>query len=96
MARTLANSPEALLLDEPTSSMDATSERGMIARLKEALEPDQTLILSTHRNSTLSLVNRLVVIDRGAIVADGPKDQVLADLARRTAANQAARNQLPL
>ena len=96
LARALLNRSRVLFLDEPTSSMDATSERGMIARLKEALEPDQTLILSTHRNSTLSLVNRLVVIDRGAIVADGPKDQVLAELTRRTAANQAARNPMPL
>jgi ATP-binding cassette subfamily C protein LapB len=68
----------------------------MIARLSEALDPDQTLILSTHRNSTLSMVNRLVVIDRGAIVADGPKEQVLTELTRRAAANQAGRSQMPL
>ena len=68
----------------------------MIARLGEVLDTDQTLILSTHRTSTLSLVNRLVVIDRGAIIADGPKEQVLAELTRRAAANQAGRSQMPL
>jgi len=96
LARALINKSRVLFLDEPTAAMDATTERMMIARLAEALDPDQTLILSTHRNSTLSLVNRLVVIDRGAIIADGPKEQVLAELARRAAANQAGRSQMPL
>ena len=96
LARALLNKSRVLFLDEPTASMDATTERMMIARLSEALDPDQTLILSTHRNSTLSMVNRLVVVDRGAIVADGPKDQVLAELTRRAAANQAGRSSSPM
>ena len=96
LARALVNKSRVLFLDEPTAAMDATTERMMITRLSEALDPDQTLILSTHRNSTLTLVNRLIVIDRGAIVADGPKDQVLAELTRRAAANQAGRSQMPL
>ena len=96
LARALINKSRVFFLDEPTASMDATTERMMIARLAEALHPDQTLILSTHRNSALALVNRLVVIDRGTIIADGPKEQVLAELARRAAANQAGRSPVPL
>jgi ATP-binding cassette subfamily C protein LapB len=96
LARALLNKSRVIFLDEPTAAMDATTERMMIARLSEALDPDQTLILSTHRNSTLSMVSRLVVIDRGAIVADGPKDQVLAELTRRAAANQAGRSSSPM
>ena len=52
-----------------------------IDHLKKALSPQQTLVVSTHRNAMLSLVDRLIVIDGGRIVADGPKDRVLASLA---------------
>jgi ATP-binding cassette subfamily C protein LapB len=59
--------------------MDSTSEQRFKARLLEMLE-GRTLILVTHRGSMLSLVDRLVVMDQGRIVADGPRDKVVADL----------------
>ena len=76
LARALLLDPPILLLDEPTSALDNTGEE----RLKQRLKPyiaDKTLVLVTHRTSLLSLVDRLVVIDRGCIVADGPKAEVM-------------------
>ncbi|EMJ4842152.1 TPA: type I secretion system permease/ATPase [Morganella morganii] len=76
LARALLLSPPILIFDEPTSSMDNTSEN----RLKQALKPvlsDKTLLLVTHRVSMLELVDRLVIIDKGRIIADGPKSIVM-------------------
>lgn len=79
LARALLLNPKILLLDEPTSAMDNSGEE----RLKQRLQPvigDKTVVLVTHRASLLSLVDRLIVIDRGQIVADGPKAAVLEAL----------------
>jgi ATP-binding cassette subfamily C protein LapB len=79
LARALLLDPPILLLDEPTSALDNTGEE----RLKQRLQPyiaDKTLVLVTHRTSLLSLVDRLVIIDRGRIVADGPKTEVMEAL----------------
>jgi ATP-binding cassette subfamily C protein LapB len=70
-----------LLLDEPSSAMDNRSEEQFKARLQAQLD-GRTLVLITHRASLLTLINRVIVIDQGRIAADGPKDQVLAALAR--------------
>ncbi len=76
IARAMLMNPPILLLDEPTSHMDNSTENAFKTRLGEAL-PGKTLLLVTHRNSMLSLVERLIVIDGGKIVADGPKSVVL-------------------
>jgi ATP-binding cassette subfamily C protein LapB len=82
IARALLLSPPVLVLDEPSSAMDNRSEELFKARLAAQLK-GRTLLLITHRPSLLTLVNRLIVLDQGRIVADGPKDQVLAALAGR-------------
>jgi ATP-binding cassette subfamily C protein LapB len=79
IARALVADPPVLLLDEPTGSMDSTSEQRFKARLLEMLQ-GRTLILITHRGSMLSLVDRLIVMDQGRLVADGPRDKVIAEL----------------
>jgi len=79
IARALLLDPPMILLDEPTSNMDNSSEAVFKHRLAEIL-PEKTLILITHRSSLLSLVDRLVIVDRGKVVADGPKEEVLAAL----------------
>ncbi len=79
LARCLVMRPQVLLMDEPTSSMDAQSEVAFLRQLKSACG-DCTLVMVTHRPAVLELVTRVVVVDTGRIVLDGPKDAVLAAL----------------
>lgn len=81
LARALLLDPPILLLDEPTSSMDNTGEERLKQRLQSLLA-NKTLLLVTHRASMLSLVERLVIVDRGQIIADGPKEVVMDALKR--------------
>jgi len=79
MARALLHDPPILIMDEPSSSMDNKTESLLKKRLAERLK-GKTLILITHRASLLELVERIIVIDQATVVADGPRDQVLAAL----------------
>lgn len=79
IARALLLDPAILLLDEPTNSLDNRSEENFKTRLKQHLA-GKTLILVTHRASMLTLVDRLIVVEGGRVVADGPKEQVLEAL----------------
>ncbi|MBE0474909.1 type I secretion system permease/ATPase, partial [Rhodoferax sp.] len=79
IARAVINDPPILLLDEPTSSMDFSSEDDIKRRLIEFAK-DKTVILISHRTSLLELADRIIVMDGGRIVADGPKDQVVTAL----------------
>lgn len=85
IARAIAGRPPILIFDEPSSSMDAQTEADLISRLQPEVA-GRTLLLITHRTSLLSMVDRIVVLDRGKIVADGPRDAVLQRLARGKAA----------
>ena len=85
IARAIAGRPPILIFDEPSSSMDAQTEADLISRLQSEVA-GRTLLLITHRTSLLSMVDRIVVLDRGKIVADGPRDAVLQRLARGKAA----------
>ena len=79
IARALLNEPPLLLLDEPTSAMDHSSEESFKRSLAEHAR-GKTLLLISHRNSLLDLVDRLIVIDAGRVVADGPRAQVVSAL----------------
>jgi ATP-binding cassette subfamily C protein LapB len=63
-------------MDEPSNSMDNTTEEKLLAHL-EAYLKGKTLLLVTHRASMLKLVDRILVIEKGHIIADGPKDVVI-------------------
>ncbi len=79
IARALITKPNIILLDEPTSAMDHSSEDAVKNRLMEASN-GKTVVLISHRSGLFDLANRIIVIDSGRVVADGPKDQVVEAL----------------
>ena len=80
IARALVLDPPMLIMDEPTNSLDNRSEENFKTRLGAAIG-GKTFVLVTHRASLLTLVPRLIVMDGGKVVADGPKEQVMQALA---------------
>jgi len=80
VARAIINRASILLLDEPTASVDNTTEMLFLKHFSEYVK-DRTLLLVTHKASMLSLVDRLIVLNEGKIIADGPRDDVLKTLA---------------
>ncbi len=82
LARAFLRDPPVLLLDEPTSDMDAMSEKVFIEQMK-VQAAKKTVIIVTHRPALLDLVDRIIVLDRTGIHSDGPKDKVMAGLTRR-------------
>ena len=88
IARALLMRPKLLLLDEPSSMVDPGTEQKLIARLRALT--DTTIVLVTHRMAMLALIDRLIVMDRGRVVADGPRDEVLKALSQRAPDDAAA------
>lgn len=84
LARAVLLDPPILILDEPTSNMDNRTEVRLRDNLSKVIK-EKTLLLITHRASMLEMVDRLVVIDDGIIVADGPKASVLEAMGKRAA-----------
>jgi ATP-binding cassette subfamily C protein LapB len=86
ITRLLLRKPKIVFLDEPSGAMDMATEKQLIGSLARSFGPDVTLIISTHRYSLLDLVDRLIVLDRGTIVADGR---------RRKCSRRSLRAQMP-
>ncbi len=78
IARALVRPSKLLFLDEPSGAMDSQSEKLLVERLSRFLTPAQTLVISTHRPALLAVCDRIVVLDKGRIVVDGPAKDVLA------------------
>jgi ATP-binding cassette subfamily C protein LapB len=91
IARSLLYDPTILVLDEPTASMDPTSEIRLRDKLK-ILSQGKTTILITHKGAMLDLVDKLILMDRGKIIAYGPRDEIIRRLQARefTARGQAS------
>jgi ATP-binding cassette subfamily C protein LapB len=81
IARALAGRPPIVIFDEPTSAMDTQTETALIQRLSEELK-DRTVVLITHRPPLLALVGRIILIDKGKVAMDGPRDEVMKQLTR--------------
>ena len=82
LARALVRDPAVLLLDEPTEAMDVGSEKTVMAGLSQATK-DKTVIIATHRIALLDIVDRVIWLDNGRIIADAPKAEVIAKLQSR-------------
>jgi len=78
LARAFVTPSKLLFLDEPTGAMDSQTEKLFVEKLSNSLTADQTLVISTHRPALFSVCNRLIVLDRGRIVADGPTSELLS------------------
>ena len=78
LARVLIRKPKVVFLDEPTAHFDVRSEADFLERLKALAQQNLTVFISTHRLSLLSFVDRLLLFERGKLIADGPRDKVLA------------------
>lgn len=81
LARATLNDPPVLIMDEPTASLDARAEKQFI-RAMQNVTRERSLLLITHKMHLLNLVDRIIVLDRGHVMADGPKDEVLDKLAK--------------
>jgi ATP-binding cassette subfamily C protein LapB len=75
LARSLLHDPQVLLLDEPTSSMDQGTEKKVVESL-QAVSTDKTMLIVTHRNPILTMVDRVFVLENGQIVADQTPQQL--------------------
>jgi ATP-binding cassette subfamily C protein LapB len=80
IARIMLRKPSIVFLDEPSGSMDMASEKELIDKLLKCFPTDVTLLVSTHRYSMLALVDRLIVLEQGRMISDGPKNQVIEGL----------------
>ena len=79
IARAIVCKPTHYILDEPTSAMDMNSEQAFIAKFSQTLA-NSTLIVVSHRMPLLNLVNRIIVVNEGQVVDDGPKETILQKL----------------
>lgn len=78
LARLLLTQPNIVLLDEPSASLDEMTEEFLIDQLKQ-WTTRRTLIIATHRTAMLQLVDRIIVMDQGRVVMDGPKEAILRE-----------------
>ncbi|WP_372880177.1 type I secretion system permease/ATPase [Psychromonas sp.] len=85
-ARAILNDPQILLLDEPTASLDARAEKLFIQSMTQTVQ-NRTMLLITHKMHLLQLVDRIIVLDKGRLVADGPKKVILEQLKNGTLAS---------
>jgi ATP-binding cassette subfamily C protein LapB len=77
LARVFAQPSRILLLDEPTLGLDPESERMLAERLPKLMGSSDVLIMTTHSPIMLATVRRIIALDGGRVVADGPREKLL-------------------
>lgn len=82
ISRALLYDPPILVMDEPTASMDPASENRLRKRLSKLCEGKTTIVI-THKGSMLPLVDKLILMDKGKIIAYGPRDEIITNLQAR-------------
>jgi ATP-binding cassette subfamily C protein LapB len=92
LTRMLLAQPKILLLDEPTASMDAQLETRVMSHLFDGLPTDTLTLVVTHKLGILPHVSRIIVLDRGRIVIDGPREEVLARLRQPSSSEPTSAN----
>jgi ATP-binding cassette, subfamily B, bacterial len=92
-ARAFLADPAVLILDEATASLDIPSER-LVQRALQTLLADRTALIIAHRLSTVAIADRVLVMERGRIVEDGPPDELIAGTGRFAALHAAWRDSL--
>ena len=80
VARAIAQDAKILIFDEPTSAMDTPLEHHVIRQLQQYMTAQHTLILVTHKPSLLALVDRIIIVEDGKIIADGDKKTVMSTM----------------
>ncbi|WP_043317056.1 type I secretion system permease/ATPase [Microbulbifer sp. HZ11] len=90
LARLFIRDPSIVLLDEPTASLDDMTEKRFIAKLQK-WAVGRTLIIATHRSSTLQLAERILVVENGELVLDAPKADALSRLAQASSRDSRSR-----
>lgn len=88
LARAIYGAPSLVVLDEPNSNLDEAGEAALVVAINELKAKGVTVILITHRTSIISVVDKILVMQLGASVAFGPRDEVLAGLRRSAAQSQ--------
>ena len=81
LARLMLRDPRIVLLDEPTTGLDQTTERSVIAALADWTR-ERTVVIATHRPAVIELVDRIVVLEAGRVILDAPRAAALEQLAR--------------
>ena len=91
LARMTLRNPRIVLLDEPTTGLDQATERMSLQAISQWAQ-DKTLLVVTHRPQVLQIVNRIIVMDEGKVVMDGPRDLVLQRLMQNERGADVKRN----
>ena len=94
LARAILHTPNIMICDEPTNAMDVQAEEAFRTHIHKQIK-GKTFVLITHRHHLLALVDRLILLDQGRVVIDGPRDKVIEALAKGKIETNAADKPAP-